>query len=71
VDPKTGAKRASYLTISRAAAKHFIFLDGKMMLGTGPRTFPVKCGEHTLAIDDRNASRVITVTCGGEYIVTN
>lgn len=71
IDPKTGQKRASYLTISRAASKHYIFLDGKLMLGTGPRTFPVKCGDHTLAIDDRTATRTITVTCGGEYVVTN
>jgi hypothetical protein len=31
----------------------------------------VKCGEHTLAIDDRKATRVIDVPCGGEFIVTN
>jgi hypothetical protein len=71
IDPKTGAKRASYLTIPRAASRHHIFLDGKLMLGSGARSFPVKCGEHTLAIDDRKATRTINVTCGGEYVVTN
>ncbi len=71
IDPKTGLPRASYLTIPKAIARHFVFLDGKRLLGTGPRSFPVKCGEHTLAIDDRKAERVINVECGGEYIVTN
>ncbi len=71
LDPKTGLPRASFLTIPRALARHYIFLDGKRMLGTGARSFPVKCGEHTLAIDDRKAERVINVECGGEYIVTN
>lgn len=71
VDPKTGAARASYLTIPRSLARHYVFLDGKRMLGTGARSFPVKCGEHTLAIDDRKATRVVNIECGAEYIVTN
>lgn len=67
VDPK---KRFGRITI-RSDAKHkVIYLDGKRMLGAGPRSLIVLCGMHSLAVGDRSLARNIEVPCDTEYVVS-
>jgi hypothetical protein len=67
---KPKATGSGWLAIKGSAAHHRVYLDGKMLLGTGSRSFPVGCGSHTVAIDDRAATRDIDVPCNGTFTVT-
>jgi hypothetical protein len=64
---KTGS---GWIAIRGSATRHRVYLDGKLLLGNGSRSFPVRCGEHTVAIDDKGAKRDIDVPCNGELQIT-
>lgn len=66
-DPK---KRFGKLTIKADAKHKSVYLDGKRMLGTGPRSFLVFCGMHTVAVADKTDAKDIEIPCNGEYVVS-
>ncbi len=66
-DPK---KKFGRLTIKGAAVGKQVFMDGKRLLGTGQRTFTVFCGEHTIAVNDKEATRDVNVPCNGELTIS-
>lgn len=64
---KTGWAR---LTIKGAAKGHRVYLDGKMLLGQGQRTFMIRCGDHTIAVGNKADARGVDIPCNGEYVVS-
>lgn len=58
------------LTITGAATRHHVFMDGKRFLGTGTRSFTVMCGSHAIGIDSRTDTKDLEVPCGGELVVS-
>lgn len=64
---KTGWAR---LTIKGAAKGHRVYLDGKMLLGQGQRTFMIRCGDHTIAVGNKTDAKDVDVPCNGEYVVS-
>ena len=70
-DRKLAAKSSapSWLAVRGNAGIHRIYLDGKLLLGNGTRSFPVKCGMHTIAVSDRKNTREVDVPCGGELVL--
>lgn len=58
------------LTITGAATRHHVFMDGKRFLGTGTRSFTVMCGTHAIGIDSRTDTKDLDVPCGGELVVS-
>lgn len=65
-DPRAKLGR---LVIRGSASYEWVFMDGKRMLGRGPRSFDVMCGDHTIAINRREAATHVDVPCMGEYAV--
>jgi hypothetical protein len=57
------------LTIKGEAKYKNVFFDGKRLLGTGQRGFPVLCGMHTIAVGDKTDAKDVEVPCNGEYVV--
>jgi len=64
---KTGFAR---LVIKGQASHHRVYFDGKLLLGQGTRTFTVRCGDHTIAIDDKASPRDVDLPCNGELALT-
>jgi hypothetical protein len=64
---KTGWAR---LTIKGAAKGHRVYLDGKLLLGQGQRTFMIRCGDHTIAVGNKTDAKDVDVPCNGEYVVS-
>lgn len=62
-------KRLGKLSIRADAKSRNVWLDGKRMLGAGPRSFLVACGMHTIAVADRSDARDVEIPCDGEYSV--
>lgn len=58
------------LTIKGAARGHRVYLDGKMLLGQGQRTFMIRCGEHTISVGNKTDAKDVDVPCNGEYVVS-
>lgn len=58
------------LTIKGPAKGHRVYLDGKMLLGKGERSFTVRCGEHSIAIGNKTEAKDVDVPCNGEYVVS-
>ena len=58
------------LTIRGPAKGHRVYLDGKMLLGKGARSFTVRCGEHSIAIGNKTEAKDVDVPCNGEYVVS-
>jgi hypothetical protein len=58
------------LTIKGPAKSHRVYLDGKMLLGQGQRTFMIRCGEHTIAVGNKTDAKDVDVPCNGEYVVS-
>lgn len=58
------------LTITGAATRHQVFMDGKRFLGTGTRSFTVMCGTHAIGIDSRTDTKDLEVPCGGELTIS-
>ena len=65
-EPKT--KLLGKLTIKADPKVKNVWLDGKRMLGIGSRSFLVKCGMHTVAVNDKADQKDIEIPCNGEYI---
>jgi hypothetical protein len=59
------------LTIKGAAKGHRVYLDGKMLLGQGQRTFMIRCGDHTIAVGNKTDAKDVDVPCNGEYVVSH
>lgn len=57
------------LAIGTASASRRVYFDGKLLLGTGARSFDVRCGAHTISFDKRNDPRPFDVPCGGKVDV--
>jgi hypothetical protein len=57
------------LTIKGPAKGHRVYLDGKMLLGHGQRSFTIRCGEHTIAVGNKTDARDVDVPCNAEYVV--
>jgi len=58
------------LIITGEARSRAVYMDGKMMLGSGPRSFNVRCGPHTLAVGNKTEPRDIEIPCNGELKIT-
>lgn len=58
------------LTIRGQAKSHRVYLDGKMLLGQGQRTFMIRCGEHTIAVGNKTDAKNVDVPCNAEYVVS-
>lgn len=58
------------LTIKGSAKSHRVYLDGKMLLGQGQRTFMIRCGDHTIAVGNKADAKDVDVPCNGEYVVS-
>jgi hypothetical protein len=58
------------LFVRGAAKNHRVYFDGKLLLGHGQRSFRVFCGEHTIAIDERDSPRNVEVPCNGRLVVS-
>lgn len=58
------------LTIKGPAKSHRVYLDGKMLLGQGQRTFMIRCGEHTIAVGNKTDAKDVDIPCNGEYVVS-
>lgn len=64
---KTGWAR---LTIKGPAKSHRVYLDGKMLLGQGQRTFMIRCGQHTIAVGNKTDAKDVDIPCNGEWVVS-
>jgi hypothetical protein len=69
VDAAGPTNAPSWLAIRGAAAGERVYLDGKLLLGTGPRAFAVKCGTHSVAVGAKKKAHDVDVPCGAELIV--
>lgn len=58
------------LTIRGAARHHRVYMDGKLMLGSGARSFTVKCGEHKIAVGKKAEPQDLEVPCNGELVLS-
>jgi hypothetical protein len=58
------------LTIKGPAKSHRVYLDGKMLLGQGQRSFTVRCGTHSIAVGNKTDAKDVDVPCNGEYVVS-
>jgi hypothetical protein len=65
--PKDGWAK---LTIKGPAKGHRVYLDGKMLLGQGQRSFTIRCGEHTIAVGNKTDAKDVDVPCNAEYVVS-
>jgi len=70
VAPTEPKKQLGKLIVKGEAARKKVWFDGKLLLGAGPRRFPVVCGTHTIAIADKTDAREVDVPCLGEYTLT-
>jgi hypothetical protein len=68
VEPKEKSGWAK-LTIKGPAKSHRVYLDGKMLLGQGQRSFTIRCGEHTIAVGNKTDAKDVDVPCNAEYVV--
>lgn len=67
---KTDSKKHFGRLTIKADAKHKnVYFDGKRMLGSGPRSFTVVCGMHTIAVTDKADAKDVEIPCNGEYVV--
>lgn len=57
------------LTIKGPAKSHRVYLDGKMLLGQGQRSFTIRCGEHSIAVGNKTDAKDVDVPCNAEYVV--
>jgi hypothetical protein len=58
------------LVIAGEAKSRAVYMDGKLMLGSGARSFNVRCGPHTLAVGNKADAREIEIPCNGETKIT-
>lgn len=58
------------LVVRGAAKNNRVYLDGKLLLGQGQRTFMVFCGDHTIAVGKKADARDVDVPCNGELVVS-
>lgn len=58
------------LLITGEARSRAVYMDGKMMLGSGTRSFNVRCGPHTLSVGSKTEPRDIEIPCNGELKIT-
>jgi hypothetical protein len=58
------------LTIKGRAKSHRVYLDGKMLLGKGARSFTIRCGEHAIAVGNKADAKDVDVPCNAEYVVS-
>jgi hypothetical protein len=68
--PKPEKKGFGRLSVRGAAKHNRVYLDGKLLLGQGQRTFMVFCGDHTIAVGNKAAARDVDVPCNGELVVS-
>jgi hypothetical protein len=57
------------LAIRGDAVRSNVWLDGKRMLGRGPRSFDVMCGAHVIAVGDKKDATEMEIPCAGELVV--
>ena len=69
MEPKTKDGWAK-LTIRGPAKGHRVYLDGKLLLGQGQRSFTIRCGEHTVAVGNKTDAKDDDVPCNAEYVVS-
>ena len=63
---KAGKPRFARLSV---VGSRDVFLDGKRLLGHGPRNFTVICGTHSIAIGTRTDGHDVDVPCNSELVV--
>ncbi len=69
--PEKAEKKGFGRLVVRGAAKNNrVYLDGKLLLGRGQRTFMVFCGDHTIAVGNKTDARDVDVPCNGELVVS-
>lgn len=68
--PKPEKKGFGRLVVRGPAKNNRVYLDGKLLLGQGQRTFMVFCGDHTIAIGNKADARDVDVPCNGELVVS-
>lgn len=66
----TGAGNFGRLTLRGEARSKPIYMDGKLLLGTGStRSYLVYCGMHTISVAARTGGVKVDIPCGGEMTV--
>jgi hypothetical protein len=70
--PEAAAKESRYgrLSIRGAARHHRVYIDGKLLLGAGKRSFNMVCGAHTIAVGSKGTPRDVEIPCNGELVVS-
>jgi hypothetical protein len=63
-------RRLGRLAIRGEARFKRVYMDGKLLLGGGVRSFDVLCGPHLISINSRTDGEERDVPCGGELVVS-
>lgn len=70
--PEPASKESRYgrLSIRGAARHHRVYIDGKLLLGAGKRSFNMVCGAHTIAVGSKGTPRDVEIPCNGELVIS-
>lgn len=69
VAPAPEKKGFGKLSLRGAARSKRVYMDGKLLLGSGSRSFMVYCGTHSIAIGNKDDARDVEVPCNGELVI--